>query len=238
MVDLGAASSFAVLAGSAITFTSSPITLTGDIGSYPTPTITGIANVTFVSGADRSGDTALMTSAKSNLATAFGAITSQSATSGVTAFTNGAILSAGVYNIASAVTDITGTITLNGDASSIFIFKMSSTLITAPSSEIVFSGGALPQNTFWQVASSATLGASSHFGGNILAQTSISGGAGVMVDGRLLAQDGAITVGSGSVINAASVAVPEPSTYALLAGMLVLGMVFVRRLSLPSAVRG
>ena len=46
-VDLGTASGFAILAGSGITVAGAvnTTTITGDIGTYPTPAITGLGNV-------------------------------------------------------------------------------------------------------------------------------------------------------------------------------------------------
>ena len=48
-VNLGSASNFAILGGSAITFTTGGVIITGDIGSYPITTVTGIGGVTAVS---------------------------------------------------------------------------------------------------------------------------------------------------------------------------------------------
>ncbi len=231
-VDLGSASDFAILAGSAITFSASSITVTGNIGSHPTATVNGLGNVTFVSGSNLSGG-GTMPAAKTDLATAYSAITGQSATSGVTAFTNGATLTAGVYSIASTTTDITGTLTLNGSATDVFIFKMSSTLITAAGSQILLTGGALASNVFWQVGTAATLGGgSSIFSGNVLASTAIDLGSGGTVNGRLLAQSAAVTIGGSSSISA----IPEPATTAIIAGFGALALaVWHRRRTVGSA---
>jgi hypothetical protein len=67
-IPLGAAGSFGVLAGSAITNTGLT-TLNGDIGSYPTPTITGTATMV-VNGTNHGGD-AVTQLAKTHLATAY-----------------------------------------------------------------------------------------------------------------------------------------------------------------------
>jgi hypothetical protein len=67
-IPLGAADSFGVLAGSAITNTG-PTTLNGDIGSHPTPTITGLATM-IVNGTNHGGD-ATTQLAKTHLVTAY-----------------------------------------------------------------------------------------------------------------------------------------------------------------------
>src|SRR5207344_2263634 len=69
-----------------------------------------------------------------------------------------------------------------------------STLITASASRVSLINGAQPCHLFWQVGSSATLGTSSAFAGNILALESISLNSGVTVSGRLLARNGAVTL--------------------------------------------
>ncbi|MHB8930890.1 MAG: ice-binding family protein, partial [Melioribacteraceae bacterium] len=102
-----------------------------------------------------------------------------------------------------------GTLTLSGTASAIFIFQMSTTLTTAASSSVILSGGVVWTNVFWQVGSSATLGASSVLEGTILANTSISSGDGAQVHGRLLA--GAVT-SSGAVTLINNTALPVELT--------------------------
>ena len=68
-VVLGTADNFAVLAGSAITF-SGATTITGDIGSFPGATINGIGNVTFLSGSNHAGDASTQ-AAKTDLSAAY-----------------------------------------------------------------------------------------------------------------------------------------------------------------------
>src|SRR5436309_1644657 len=67
-VGLGTAESFGVLAGSGITNTG-PTTITGDLGTFPTPSETGMGSVT-LHGADNHGN-AITQHAKSDLTTAY-----------------------------------------------------------------------------------------------------------------------------------------------------------------------
>ena len=109
-------------------------------------------------------------------------------------------MTSGVYNSA-ATFAITGTLTLNGNATDIFIFQAGSTLITATDSRVTLNG-VLWTNVFWQVGSSSTLGVNSVFEGTIMANTSITANTGATIHGRLLA--GAVTVSGAVVLNANS----------------------------------
>lgn len=110
---------------------------------------------------------------------------------------------------------VTGTLTLDGqgDQNARFIFQMpSSTLTTAtgavgaPAATINLINGAKASNVFWQVGSSATIGAYSLFQGNVLADTSITMGTGSTSCGRLLA--GAVTATGAFVFDSNVVSVP------------------------------
>jgi hypothetical protein len=107
----------------------------------------------------------------------------------------GLTLTGGVYKSASAL-QLTGALTLDaqGDPNTVFIFQAASTLITASASHVNLINGAQPCNVFWQVGSSATLGTSSVFVGNILALTSVSMNNAVTVQGRALARNGSVTM--------------------------------------------
>ena len=84
-------------------------------------------------------------------------------------------LTAGVYCFSTSA-QLTGTLTLDaqGNPNAVFIFKIGSTLTTASGSRSSCSTAASSCNVFWQVGSSATLGTSSSFSGNILALASIT----------------------------------------------------------------
>ncbi len=99
---------------------------------------------------------------------------------------------------------LTGTVTLDaqGDPNAVFIFRMGSTLTTASASDVNLINGAQACNVFWQVGSSATLGTGSSFRGNILALTSITVTTGVVISGRVLARNGAVTLDTNTITTA------------------------------------
>jgi Ice-binding-like len=196
-VPLGTADSFAVLAGAGITNTG-PTTVNGDLGTYPTTTITGTATLT-INGMNRP-DAAVTQGAKTDLTTAYNAAAGQGPTSPISADLGGQTLVAGVYNSASSI-GLTGALTLNaaGDPNAVFVFQAGSTLTTASGSQVNLINGAQACNVFWQVGSSATLGTGSSFRGTILALTSITVTTGATVDGRVLAQNGAVTLDTNTI---------------------------------------
>jgi hypothetical protein len=128
----------------------------------------------------------------------------------------GMTLTPGLYTSTSSLEISSGNLTLDaqGNANAVFIFQMASTLTVSPGLQVILSGGANPANIFWQVGSSATLDGSSVFEGSILAHTSISLLTGATLNGRALAEGGAVTLDA-NPIN--SPAVPEPDALALLA---------------------
>ena len=107
----------------------------------------------------------------------------------------GRTLAPGVYKAGGGLA-LTGALTLDGqgDPNAVFIVQVGSTLTTAVTSRVNLIGGAQACNVSWQIGSSATLGTSSVFAGNILALTSISMNDGVTLNGRALARKGAVTL--------------------------------------------
>lgn len=198
--SLGAAGSFAVLAGSTVTNTG-PSVVGGDLGVSPGSSITGFPPGTTLGAIDAGGPTAA--DAQTSVTTAANALLAQACTTNFgpgNVDLGGQILTPGVYCFASSAS-ITGTLTLNaqGNAAAVFIFRTASTLVTATASSVVMINGGLPCNVFWRVGSSATLGTSTSMVGNILALTSITLNTGANMTGRALAQNGAVTLDSNSV---------------------------------------
>lgn len=107
----------------------------------------------------------------------------------------GMTLVPGLYAWTSAVS-ISTTLTLDGSASAVWIFQIDGSLTQAASIEVLLSGGALPQNIFWQVGGGVGLGANAHMEGVILSGTGIALGAGASVDGRLFAKTAVTLDGS------------------------------------------
>lgn len=227
-VDLGVASNFAVLAGAGITF-GVPVastTITGDIGSFATATITGLANVNLI-GVNHAGD-AVTQQAKFVLSDAYAEAAGRSADVYFPAIheAGGLTLVSGVYNAPSSVV-INGVLTLDGvgDPNAVWIFQMGSTLITGNSSSVNLINGAQASNVFWQVGSSATLGANSDFKGTVMASESITVSSNAVVDGRVLALGGAVTLESNQIT------IPETGSSALMAIGFTIAMAMRRRRS-------
>ena len=193
-VGLGGADSYAVFAAATITNNSGPTTINGDLGLDPGTSVTGTSTMT-VNGAQNVANAASL-SARNLLKAAYADAAGRTPFITVTGGVLGGTYVAGVYRGGALdLSTTSATVTLDGenDPSAVFIFQAASTLVTAGSTTVNLVRGAQSCNVFWQVGSSATLGASSTFRGTILAHTSISVGTSANVDGRLLAGVGAST---------------------------------------------
>jgi hypothetical protein len=195
-VGLGAATSYAVLAGAGITNTGAT-TINGDVGTFPTPSETGFGTVT-LNGADNAGN-AVTQQAKTDLVTGYNTAAGALPENAVPTELGGRTLTPGVYT--SGTLGITGTLTLNtlGDPRAVFIFKASSTLITASASRIIVLNGAQACNVFWQVGSSATLGTGSSLIGTVMALQAITANTGATIQGRLLARNASVTLQNNTI---------------------------------------
>jgi hypothetical protein len=197
-VPLGSDATFAVLAASTVT-NAGPTIATGDLGVSPGTAVTGFGPGTVVGGAIHAGDPTAA-QAQLDLTTAYNNAAGRANPAAVPADIGGTVIPPGLYKPPVSLA-ITGNVTLDGqnDPNSVFIFQMASTLTTAVNSTVTLINGADACNVFWQVGSSATIGATSIFNGTILAQASISLGTGAMVHGRVLAQTGAVTLLSNTI---------------------------------------
>ena len=208
-VGLGTATSFAVLAGTGITNTG-PTTITGDVGTHPTPAEPGFGSVT-LHGANHQAD-AVALQAKNDLTTAYNSASGQGPDTAVAVELGGRTLTPGIYGAGTLA--INGTLTLNtlGNPNAVFIFKSASTLITGSGSRVIVANGATACNVYWRVPTSATLGTGSHLIGSVLAGVSITATTAATIQGRLLAETGAVTLDTNTITRPVCAAATTPTT--------------------------
>ncbi len=224
---LGAAQNYAMLSYSGITNTG-PTTIGGNIGSFPTPSITGFDDIIFKTGIL---DTTNAQQAQNDASTAYNVLTSAPYSVNESGNNLGGLtLNPGVYYFSSSA-QLTGNLTLDahGDPNALFIFEIGSTLTTATSSTVnLINGGNAGNNLFWLVGSSATLGTGATFAGNILADQSITlDNSAEILGGRAIALNGAITLDSNTIFTSA---VPEQEEWVMmLLGLPMLGWAIKKR---------
>ena len=234
---LGTAQSFAVLGGSTVTNTG-PSVITGALGVSPGSAVTGFPPGT-VTGTIHAGN-ATAAQAQNDATTFYNSLAGAACSADLTGQDLGGMtLISGVYCYSSSA-QLTGTLTLNaqGNANATFILKTGSTLTTASGSSVVLINGGNPCGVAWQIGSSATLGTTTSFIGNLVALTSITLNTGADIIGRALARNGAVTLDTNDITFAPCTAggppppVPTLTTWAVIAlvGLLTLaGLATLRR---------
>jgi hypothetical protein len=111
----------------------------------------------------------------------------------------GLTLAPGVYTCALNVGIATATnLVLNGPATGVWVFQITGTLTQAAATQVQLTGGALPQNVFWQVSGNVDIGTTALMQGVILGKTLINLQANATENGRLLAQT-AVTLNQNTV---------------------------------------
>lgn len=213
-VNLGTASSFAVLGGTAVTNVPTSV-IKGDAGLSPAAgsnyagltqaQVTGTIFAVDTTGPGGSvANPGLLTTAKNDLTAAYIDASGRTPATVLTGSDNqlgGQTLIPGVYSFSHATTaNLTAAspLTLSGDG--VFILQASSDLVTASASSVVLTNGAQACNVFWTAPSSASsLGSNSTFVGTIMALTSINLDTGATLNGRVLAQNAAVTLHSNTI---------------------------------------
>jgi hypothetical protein len=209
-INLGTADNFALLGASGITNVSAQTFIVGDVGSSPTPSITGLKQ-SQVNGTLYLKASPKTSQAQTDLTGAYNEAANAPCSNNLTGKDLGGMtLGPGVYCFSSSA-GLTGTLTLDahGDTNAQWIFQIGSTLTTATDSNvaIVTGGKRAPWikgwrgcDVYWQVGSSATIGTGSIFRGKILALTSITLNGGTL-QGKALASNGAVTMSARETVN-------------------------------------
>lgn len=204
-VDLGAAGDFVILAKSGISSVPAS-TITGDIGLSP-------AAATFITGFSLTADATNVFSTSPQVsgrvyASDYAPPTPSDLTAAIgdmeQAFTDaagrapdvtelgagnigGMTLEPGVYKWGTGLL-IPTDVELTGSETDVWIFQVAQDLTMSSGVSIGLSGGARPENVFWQVAGLVEIGTTAHCEGIVLTQTSVTLGTGASIDGRILAQ--------------------------------------------------
>ncbi len=212
--SLGNASGYSVVAGTTVTNSNTTI-ISGDVGISPGSTppndTTGFGSVTLggtLHDADGAAADALTdtNTAYTNLGsqgcdTNYGAVTTDLA---------GKTLTPGVY--CSDAFTLTGTLTLSGNPTDVWVFKSAGNLTTVGSSaNVVFTGDGNACNVWWYVPGSVSLDAGSSFVGSIIANSSLSMASGATLNGRAFSPGADVTL-DGNTISGPTCSIPNSSS--------------------------
>ncbi|WP_191906961.1 ice-binding family protein [Adhaeribacter soli] len=184
---------FTVLAGSSITNTGNSI-IYDNVGIWPGNTITGFPPG-YINGSQHINN-ATSQNAHTDLTIAYNNVAAQAPTVNLTGQNlGGRNLTAGVYRF-NGNADLTGTLTLDGsgNANAVFIFQVLGNLTTSPNAILNMRQGARSPNIFWQVTGSVNMAAGTNFKGTVMADQNITMGNGAILQGRLLARNGFVSL--------------------------------------------
>jgi hypothetical protein len=198
---LGTALSFSVVGSSTVSNTG-PSVVFGNLGVSPGTAVIGFPPGKVSGGSIHAAD-AVASQARSDVTAAYINLAGQSCDFVLTGQDlGGKTLVSGTYCFTSSA-QLTGQLTLDakGNPFAVFIFQIGTTLTTASNSSVIIINGGSPCNVYWQVGSSATLGTTTDFIGNILALSSVTLQTGANIKGRALARNAAVTLDRNNISN-------------------------------------
>jgi len=217
--------SFAVLGAETVTNVPAS-TIKGNVGVSAGTALPGFTFTSGLATADpqvTSGlvhsNTAVAAAAQAELTTARTSLGSLGAGTLLPANLVGLTILPGVYTVPFGTTNLSGTVTLDGlgNPNALWVFQMTSSLITSSGSKVVLADPNSGAGVFWNVGSSATLNTTTEFQGNILALTSVWLRNGATIGcGSALAENGEVvldtnTIGIGCGGGTELAFVPPPS---------------------------
>jgi hypothetical protein len=202
--SLGAAQSFAVVGGSAVTAAGTGSFITGDVGVSPGTSITGFpAQATVVPPFGTHANDAAAIAAQASVTALYTTLAGTGGATAIGAELGGVTLGPGTYSFTSTADIASGeALTLSGAGT--YIFKVGSALTANVLSNVQLMNGASQCNVFWQVTSAATLNGNT-FAGTVVAQAGVTLGVGAVLQGRALTTAlGAVTLSGGNTIGSCS----------------------------------
>lgn len=201
---LGGCQSFALLAGTSLNFNGGKtVVQTGSIGVSPGEVIGG--SYVVVAGTEER-NTPIAKSCAADLAGLYATASNAQCTGNQILQTSdlaGVVLTPGVYCSATgkfSLSAATVTLDAQGNPQAQWVFQTVTTLTTSTATSFNLINGARSENVFWAIGTSASLGYSSNFVGNILAKAAINYATSTNIVGRGLAMT-AITFADQGVIN-------------------------------------
>jgi hypothetical protein len=193
--DLKSAASFVALAHETLTNTG-PGFFIGNVGVSPGTAVIGLLPAQVINGSIYTGTDPIAVQAMLDAGDAYTALAGQTCDVNLTGQDLGGMTLAPDVYCFNTSAQLTGALVLDaqGNSNAVWVFKIGSTLTTASGSSVTLINGGNPLNLFWQVGSSATLGTTTRFQGNIFAYTSVTSNTGASLIGRAFALNGAITL--------------------------------------------